>query len=162
MRKRTKHISEQDVQRVLQPKLDDLKDIAIIQLSQNKIEMFGKYLVIKVNDQYKVHRKTDDAEHRFRNSKAAAAWCILDKSNKVVEANRLLELDRKISSLEVEQSIYETISTKDTTRNAIRQGKLSETRLRIRLNRKEIDKYITIAHQWQTRGYNNGTIRTSN
>ena len=28
-------------------------------------------------------------------------------------------------------------------------------------NQKEIDKYITIAHQWQTRGYNNGTIRTS-
>ena len=162
MRKRKKHVSEQDVQRVLQPKLDALKDVAILQLSQNEIEMFGKYSVIKTKDLHKVKRKTDDTVREFRNSKAAAAWCILDKTNKVVEANRLLELDHRISSLEVEQSIYETISTKDTVRNAIRQGKLSETRLRIRLNRKEIDKYITIAHQWQTRGYNNGTIRTSN
>ena len=156
MRKRSKHVSEKDVQRVLQPKLDALKDIAIIQLSQNEIEMFGKYSVIKVNDQHKVRRKTDDSEYEFRNSKSAAAWCILDKSNKVVEANRLLELDSRISSLEVEQSIYESISTKDAIRNAIRQGKLSETRLKIRINRKEIDRYIKIATQTQTNRFNLG------
>jgi predicted nucleotide-binding protein len=161
MRKRSKHVSEQDVQRVLQPQLDALKDIAIIQLSNNEIEMFGKYSVTKIKNQHRVLRKTDDIEHKFRNSKAAAAWCILDKTNKVVEANRLLELDNKISSLEVEQEIYE-ISAKDMIGRAIKQALLAETRLKIRLNQKEIDKYITIAHQWQTRGYNNGTIRTSN
>ena len=161
MRKRSKHVSEQDVQRVLQPKLDALKDIAIIQLSNNEIEMFGKYSVTKIKNQHRVRRKTDDIEHKFRNSKAAAAWCILDKTNKVVEANRLLELDSKISSLEVEQEIYE-IPAKDMLGRAIKQALLAETRLKIRLNQKEIDKYITIAHQWQTRGYNNGTIRTSN
>ena len=158
MRKRSRHVSEQDVQRVLQPKLDALKDIAIIQLSKNEIEMFGKYSVTKIKNQHRVLRKTDDTKHDFRNSKAAAAWCILDKTNKVVEANRLLALDKKITSLEIEQEIYES-SAKE---NAIRQALLTETRLKIRLNQKEIDKYITIAHQWQTRGYNNGTIRTSN
>lgn len=161
MRKRAKHLSEQDVKRVLQPKLDDLKDIAIIQLSNNQIEMFGKYLVTKIKNQHLVCRKTDDIQHEFRNSKAAAAWCILDKTNKVVEANRLLALDKKITSLEIEQEIYE-MPAKDMLGSAIKQALLTETRLKIRLNRKEIDKYITIAHQWQTRGYNNGTIRTSN
>ena len=161
MRKRAKHVSEKDVQRVLQPKLDALKDIAIIQISNSEIEMFGKYSVTKIKSQHQVLRKTDDTQHEFRNSKAAAAWCILDKINKVVEANRLLELDRKISSLEIEQKIYET-PAKDMLGNAIKQALLTETRLKIRLNQKEIDKYITIAHQWQTRGYNNGTIRTSN
>lgn len=161
MRKRSKHVSEQDVQRVLQPKLDALKDIAIIQLSNNEIEMFGKYSVTKIKDQHLVRRKTDDIQHEFRNSKAAAAWCILDKTNKIVEANRLLALDKKITSLEIEQEIYET-PAKDMLGSAIKQALLTETRLKIRLNRKEIDKYITIAHQWQTRGYNNGTIRTSN
>jgi hypothetical protein len=161
MRKRSKHVSEQDVQRVLQPKLDALKDIAIIQLSNNEIEMFGKYSVTKIKDQHLVRRKTDDTQHEFRNSKAAAAWCILDKINKVVESNRLLALDKKITSLEIEQKIYET-PAKDMLGNAIKQALLTETRLKIRLNQKEIDKYITIAHQWQTRGYNNGTIRTSN
>ena len=161
MRKRSKHVSEQDVQRVLQPKLDALKDIAIIQISNNEIEMFGKYSVTKVKNQHLVRRKTDDIQHEFRNSKAAAAWCILDKTNKIVEANRLLALDKKITSLEIEQEIYET-PAKDVLGSAIKQALLTETRLKIRLNRKEIDKYITIAHQWQTRGYNNGTIRTSN
>jgi hypothetical protein len=161
MRKRSKHVSEKDVQRVLQPKLDALKDIAIIQISNSEIEMFGKYSVTKIKDQHLVRRKTDDIQHEFRNSKAAAAWCILDKTNKIVEANRLLELDRKISSLEIEQKIYEN-PAKDMLGSAIKQALLTETRLKIRSNLKESDKYITIAHQWQTRGYNNGTIRTSN
>jgi len=155
MRKRSKHVSEQDVQRVLQPKLDALKDIAIIQLSKNEIEMFGKYSVTKIKNQHRVLRKTDDTQHDFRNSKAAAAWCILDKTNKVVESNRLLALDKKITSLEIEQEIYES-SAKDAIGNAIRQALLTETRLKIRLNQKEIDRYIKIASQIQANKFDLG------
>jgi hypothetical protein len=157
-----KQVTENDVQRVLQPKLDALQDIMIVQLSNRKIEMFGKYLVIKDADTCQVIKKTDDSRREFRNSKSAAAWCILDKINKVVEANRLYELDQRISSLELEQALYQTTPARDSISSRIRAGKLTETRMKICLNHKESDKYITMAHLWQTRGYNNGTIRTSN
>lgn len=155
-------VTELDFKRVLEPKLKSLKDITIFQLSGNNIEMFGKYVVSKHDAYYSVLRLTDDSLEKFRNSKTAATWCVLDKNNLIIQANRLLELDRLISSLEVETQILEKKAKNKYETRIITQGKLVEARVKIKQNQQEIDKYIKLAYTCQIRGYNHGTIRTSN
>jgi hypothetical protein len=69
-------------------------------------------------------------------------WATLDRNNAIYEANRLLELDRKLISFETVIKLYERYDkrVKDNNIRAIYLNKLWEARIQKRHITKELDE----------------------
>lgn len=125
--------------------------------------MFERYRIQKRSDKTIVTRFRDDKILSFNKMRNAVAWTVLDKNNKMWEANRLMELDLKSVGLELDMAIHERIkkNTQDVERYDIMINKIQHDLALQTKFQKEIDKYIIMANECQQQGFKNELTRSS-
>lgn len=154
--------NEQAVFEFLHAQYNKIAPQIIIDTAEGVV-MFRRYTVCRAGAAVRVRRHTDDLVLEFCLLKHAAAWCVLDKYNKIVEANRLYAQDGALGALLFEEQQFLALAaSKDNWRHLLSMNKLSEVRARLAQTRRETDKYVQQARILYSKDKQNGTIRTTN
>jgi hypothetical protein len=110
-----------------------LKDTIVLH-DGDTYRLFEKYGIEHSEGMYLVSKLTSDAVHSFSSLKYAVTWVTLDNNNSIYDANRILELDGKLTGLDMGIKLYERYDrrTKDTNLRFIYFNKLCEAKLKKR------------------------------
>jgi hypothetical protein len=91
---------------------DALADVIIFVDKAGAYELFGKYTIYPLKSgNFKVRVLETEKTHMFSNVKNAVAWCTFDHVQKVHEANRIKDLDSRLSSIEVDIAVHQRMSS---------------------------------------------------
>lgn len=129
--------------------------------TENSYVLFDEYKIVQHDTECTIYRYRDERAFEFNAIRNATAWAILDKYNKLWEANRVLELDKKIESIRVDSVIHSKKKTRASLDNEIiRLNKLQHDKDRECRFIHELNKYIIMANNCQQRGFENELRRT--
>jgi hypothetical protein len=139
----------------LTDELSDLTDILIIKDRNNYI-LFNKYkisssnrsVIVKTLGQYGV-------EHEFSSIRNAVTWCTLDNEKRYQEANRMIDLDLKLSSKDFTIQVYKKIYKNNPfeTHRLIYETKLEEEELKKYHMLNELNRFIEISKNIQSQKF---------
>lgn len=148
---------EQKFERMLSgSSFQDIENVVIVKTNAHEYHLFGRYTVTK-KDQTNVvvTLHNGDTVNSFYSMKSAVCWCVFDRRGLYSSANRIIELDRKLSGLEVSISIHKRLfnQTSDQDNRLIYLAKLNEERIQKREMTDELNRYITDSYNWQQKQY---------
>ena len=140
----------------------DIGQQNIIYNDEEGYHLYGRYLLRRINGSWTAVRHSDGKIIEFSKSRWAAAWCILDRYNRIIEARRTEELTRALDSIAVEVEIYKTRRKRYSTE----AGEILRDKYLTNLDKQkrfqwELDKYIKLARKCQDRGYQNELTRVT-
>jgi len=135
--------------------LDKLQDIAIFQNENGVYEVFNSYQIHKKPQGAIVKMYNGDTVNTFISLKNAICWCIFHKRCKASTANRIAELDLKLSAIDVSLNMHQRLfkKTKDADNRMIYLAKLNEDKFKKRQMIQELDGYIQESNYWQQKLY---------
>ena len=136
--------------------ISDIENVLIVRISNNNYHLFGRYFITKKdNNNVVVKLHNGDEVNSFYSMKAAVCWCVFDRRGLYSAANRIINVDRKLSGLEVSISIHKRLfeNAKDQDTGLIYLAKLSEERIQKREMTSELNRYITDSYNWQQKQF---------
>jgi hypothetical protein len=137
-----------------------LQDVVIFQDTNGTYSLFNKYHIKKkdTNDVVVSLNNGDDV-NSFCNMKNAVCWCVLDKIGKYQLANRVIDLDMHLSSVEVHITIHSRLfkKAKKTEDKLIYLAKLNQDKLQQKAMSEELSKYIQDSYVWQQKRFSSKT-----
>jgi hypothetical protein len=137
-----------------------LQDVVIFKDTNGTYNLFNKYHIKKkdTNDVVVSLNNGDDV-NSFCNMKNAVCWCVLDKIGKYQLANRVIDLDMHLSSVEVHISIHSKLfkKAKKTEDKLIYLAKLNQDKLQQKAMSEELSKYIQDSYVWQQKRFSSKT-----
>jgi hypothetical protein len=135
--------------------LRSLQDIAIFQDELGRYNLFGTYIITKENENFNVTLETTYTSYEFSTLKNAVTWCTLDKRNRIIDAKRIVQLDKKLTSLDTAIIVHTNLvrKAKSPEDRLIYLAKLSGEKLEKRKILEEIDTYINDSKRWQTQRF---------
>ena len=99
----------------------DVQRVLITKDKLNRYSLFSKYQILPTSQgYYKVISDSIEPPTEFIQLKNAVIWCTLHNARKHREANRIIELDMKLSSIEFDLVVH---------RNILKRAEESDTRL---------------------------------
>jgi len=137
-----------------------LQDVVIFQDTNGTYSLFNKYHIKKKNtNDIVVSLNNGDDVNSFCNMKNAVCWCVLDKIGKYQLANRVIDLDMHLSSVEVHISIHSKLfkKAKKTEDKLIYLAKLNQDKLQQKAMSEELSKYIQDSYIWQQKRFSSKT-----
>jgi hypothetical protein len=109
--------------------------------------VFNKYLIKDNSTGVDLVFRSGD-QIAFSSSKTALAYCILDYNNRIMASKRLAELDKLLSSVEIDIDIHKKLKSRGTIdQHVIYHCKLQHDLMRKQQIREEIDKYLITAQR---------------
>jgi len=133
-----------------------LQDVVIFKDTDGTYNLFNKYHIKKkdAND-IVVSLNNGDDVNSFFNMKNAVCWCVFDKIGKYQLANRVINLDMHLSSLEVHISIHSKLfkKAKKTEDKLIYLAKLNEDKFQKKAMSDELNQYIANSYSWQQKRF---------
>ena len=133
-----------------------LQDVVIFKDTDGTYSLFNKYHIKKkdTNDVVVSLNNGDDV-NSFFSMKNAVCWCVLDKIGKYQLADRVINLDMHLSSLEVHISIHSKLfkKAKKTEDKLIYLAKLNQDKLQKTAMSEELSKYIQDSYNWQQKRF---------
>lgn len=112
--------------------------------------VFNRYLLRPIPNGVELINRRGVKPLTFANSRHALAWAILDHHNKILECDRLYQLDCLLSSAQIDAQIHARLKTRGSVeQHIINHSKLQHDLLRQKQFREEIDKYIILAQKCQ-------------
>ncbi len=137
---------------ILTNEFSKLQDVVIFQDVDGTYKLFNKYSLKKssTSDVVVSLIKGDDI-NSFFSIKNAVCWCVLDKLGKYNLANRVIDLDMSLSSVEVHISIHLNLfkKAKKTDDKLIFLAKLNEDKFRRSSMYQELESYVGQSDYWQ-------------
>jgi hypothetical protein len=137
-----------------------LQDVVIFKDTNGTYSLFNKYHIKKkdTNDVVVSLNNGDDV-NSFCNMKNAVCWCVLDKIGKYQLANRVIDLDMHLSSVEVHITIHSRLfkKAKKTEDKLIYLAKLNQDKLQQKAMSEELSKYIQDSYVWQQKRFSSKT-----
>ena len=135
--------------------LEKLKDISMFRNTDGVYEIFNSYFIDKKPEGAIVKLHNGDLINSFYNLKNAMCWCIFDKRGRYTSAKRIIELDLKLSSIEVTMTIHQKLfkKTKDTDTKLIYLAKLNEDKHKKSQMTYELNGYLQESDNWQQKNY---------
>jgi hypothetical protein len=118
--------------------------------------LFNKYHIKKKDvNNIIVSLNNGDDVNSFFSMKNAVCWCVLDKIGKYQLANRVIDLDMHLSSLEVHISIHSKLfkKAKKTEDKLIYLAKLNQDKLQKSAMSDELNQYIANSYAWQQKRF---------
>ena len=136
--------------------INNLADLSVCRDQDGSYHLFDKYVIRRVNDDYQVTVKSFDTTKTFYTLKHAVAWCTFDKRNRIVDSERIYDLDKKVAGLEsIIQGHQKLIkSAKNMDDKLIYLAKLGEEKMKKRQLYGELGRYIATSKSWQTNRFN--------
>jgi hypothetical protein len=141
---------------ILNSEFTKLQDVVIFKDVDGTYKLFNKYHIRKkdTND-IVVSLNNGDDVNSFFSMKNAVCWCVLDKIGKYRLADRVIDLDMNLSSVEVHISIHSRLFKKATKTEdkLIYLSKLNQDKLQKTAMNEELNKYIQDSYNWQLRRF---------
>jgi hypothetical protein len=137
-----------------------LQDVVIFQDTDGTYSLFNKYHIKKKDvNNVTVSLNNGDDVNSFFSMKNAVCWCVLDKIGKYNLANRVIDLDMHLSSVEVHISIHSKLfkKAKKTEDKLIYLAKLNQDKLQQKAMTEELSKYIQDSYIWQQKRFSSKT-----
>lgn len=136
--------------------IDNLADLSVFRDTDGSYHLFDKYIIRRLNDEYIVTVNSFDTTKTFYTLKHAVAWCTYDKRNKIVDSNRIYDLDKIVAGLESTIQGHQKLikSAKNMDDKLIYLAKLGEEKMKKRQLYDELGHYIAISKTWQTNRFN--------
>lgn len=138
--------------------LKSLEDLIIFNTADG-YELFGEYVITKKSNKFVVTKKNTDLFEVFHNRKLAVVWVTMYKRDRLVDANRIRDLDVMLEgsllSLEIHKKLMD--SSKDTEKRALNFIKLQEDRLKKNAIIEELDGFVANARTWQLARFKQAT-----
>ena len=133
-----------------------LQDVVIFKDTDGTFNLFNKYHIKKkdAND-IVVSLNNGDDVNSFFSMKNAVCWCVLDKIGKYQLADRVIDLDMHLSSVEAHISIHSRLfkKAKKTEDKLIYLAKLNQDKLQKTAMSEELSKYIQDSYTWQQKRF---------
>ena len=133
-----------------------LQDVVIFKDTNGTYSLFNKYHIKrKDTTDVVVSLNNGDDVNSFFSMKNAVCWCVLDKIGKYQLADRVINLDMHLSSLEVHISIHSKLfkKAKKTEDKLIYLAKLNQDKLQKTAMSEELSKYIQDSYNWQQKRF---------
>lgn len=133
-----------------------LQDVIIFQDTDGTYNLFNKYMLKKTSStDVLVSLIKGDNINSFFSVKNAVCWCVLDKLGKYSLANRVIDLDMSLSSVEVHIAIHSNLfkKAKKTEDKLIYLAKLNQDRLQKKAMTEELNQYIQNSYVWQQKRF---------
>lgn len=139
-----------------------LQDVVIFKDTDGTYSLFNKYHIKKkdVTD-IVVSLNNGDNVNSFCNMKNAVCWCVLDMIGKYQLADRVIDLDMHLSSVEVHISIHSKLfrKAKKTEDKLIYLAKLNEDEFQKKIMGDELNQYVTNSYTWQQKRFNSKSVQ---
>lgn len=135
--------------------MEKLQDIAIFQNPDGIYEVFNSYMIDKKPEGAIVRLRNGDTINSFYNLKNAMCWCSFDKRGRFSSANRIVELDLKLSAIEVSMTLHQRLfkKSKDSDTKLIYLAKLNEDKYKKRQMTDELNAYLAESNNWQQKSF---------
>ena len=141
---------------ILNSEFAKLQDVVIFKDTDGTYSLFNKYHIKKkdAND-IVVSLNNGDDVNSFFSIKNAVCWCVLDKIGKYQLADRVIDLDMHLSSVEVHISIHSKLfkKAKKTEDKLIYLAKLNEDKFQQKAMSDELNQYIANSYAWQQKRF---------
>ena len=112
------------------------------------IVVFNEFLIMKINNGYRIMSRRTFTEIEFTSIRNALAWIIFEHQRRFKDSKRVAQLDAKISSLEIEINIHRRVKAKaDTSKYIILLNKIQDEVSKRQELVAELDKYLAIVKQ---------------
>lgn len=136
--------------------INSLAELSVLKDSDGSYHLFDKYTIRRVKDEYVVTVNSFDTTKIFYTLKHAVAWCTFDKRNKILDSNRIHDLDKKVAGLESTIQGHQKLikSTKNMDDKLIYLAKLGEEKMKKRQLYDELGRYIATSKSWQNNRFN--------
>lgn len=132
-------------------------DVFVTEESENKYRLFNKFIVEKVSKNEIITKKIDsEIEHVFSTVKNSITWCIFYNQGQLYKANRIAELDKQVTGLEVEELNLKRLfkKTQLVENKLVFLNKLTENKLKRATYTKQIATLTQEATDYQTKKFN--------
>ena len=130
----------------------ELESVMFFKEEDGSYNVFNRYkLVKKDKNNISVVLHNGDTIHTFYNMRNAVCWCVYDKRGKFNRANRIIDLDTKISGTEMNMEVHKRLFTKTKSPDdkLIYLAKLNEGKLKRKSMIAEIQSYLLETGSWQ-------------
>lgn len=119
--------------------------------------LFGEYSIKEKKQGYVLSKTYTYTVITFTELRNAVTWATLDKLNKIIESDKVLELDRQLSGASENMKVHDLLckSTKDLDKRTIYLNKLNEDRVKKRRILSELDSFVAKAKAWQYKQFDN-------
>lgn len=137
----------------------DLKSLVITYDKSGVYEVFGKYIIKQDAKGLFSVTSTLNNKFSFSSLKNAMCWCTLHNAGLIHQANRLQNLDMKISSIELDLAIHKKLYKNSNPHNKlIYLIKLQEDSHKRKMILKEIETYINSSKSIQNKKFTTAKI----
>jgi hypothetical protein len=134
----------------------DLQEVLFTKDAQGKYYLFGKYVIVRLNNLYKVYCLDTRNKVDFLSLKNATAWCVLRNSGDNHGASRIHNLDLKLSSIDIDIAVHKNKikNAKSNFGTLISITKLQEDTYKRRWLVSELSHYINQSKRIQNNKFN--------
>jgi hypothetical protein len=148
------------LEKIVEQDLPDLEKMAILPHGAG-YTAFGVYDIQPHDGLYSVSRRGNELGV-FGSLRTALSWCIFDKNHQINKAMTLAQLDHKKIMLDNDIAVRRGTANRitDSSRQQAADTKVRHRMYQLDSVKMNLDKYISLAKYWQTRGFNNETART--
>jgi len=138
-------------------KLLKLESQIVYQDTDGTYKLFGEYSIKEKKQGYVLSKTYTHTVITFTELRNAVTWATLDKLNKVIESNKVLELDVQLSGASENMKVHDLLckSTKDLDKRTVYLNKLTEDRVKKRRILSELDGFVAKAKAWQYKQFDN-------
>lgn len=126
-----------------------LEDLLFYRDEDGSYKIFEQYSIKGRRGQYTVHHYNNLVPHRFSTLRYALCYCINNKRNKLRSIQEIVELDRKLISLDIDIEIQKKLINKKVD-SGLHEAKLNESALRRTNIAKRLQQYVEECDRWQT------------
>lgn len=138
-------------------KLLKLESQIVYQEPDGTYMLFGEYMIKEKKQGYVLSKTYTHTVITFAELRNAVSWATFDKLNKVIECNKVLELDVQLSGATENMKVHDLLckSTKDLDKKTVYLNKLTEDRVKKRRILAELDGFVAKAKAWQYKQFDN-------
>jgi hypothetical protein len=114
-------------------------------------ELYGEYSIRPSGNMYKTIKFTTFTEHKFYSLRNAAVWVSLDKTNQIIDAQRVLELDKVLEGALINAEIHRKLykNTKSLEAKSLYYAKLQEDNTKRQYVVNQLETYVSKVKAWQ-------------
>ena len=154
-------MTEMDIDKLFRKEFPGISTNLIFQNEDGNYEVFGRYVIKKEKNSYRVYCSDTDIGS-FGSTKTALSWCIAIKFSQYNLARDILTLDNKLHSLTNDITIRANVA--ERSKNSLFRETV-ETKLETKIiHKKQVEQQLTkcvnYAKYYQQKGFNNETVRT--
>jgi hypothetical protein len=132
-------------------RIEKAKENLVFIGENGEYELFNAYTIIQKNNSFVVTKNKVHGSHTFSTLKNAVLWATSDKRQRYYIADRVIELDRKLASLDMSIKLHKKLyaKTDKSANKAVYLNKFSDEIIQQDQINRELSGYLAEAKHWQ-------------